>query len=130
MTLNDAIERLYNLRPGTTPVEEGAPLERPHQPLLWLAVRGWSVSLQAVPGASCSGFPNALATPDHIPWRQALRDRVSARFLLVKKHNDKNTPENPISPSAPRHYVHSKNLRALASWRFKILIPATTTPAL
>lgn len=37
MTLDHAIERLYDLRPGTTPVEEGTPHERPHKPLLLLA---------------------------------------------------------------------------------------------
>jgi len=31
-----------------------------------------------------------------IPWCQDLRDRFTARFLLVKKHNDQNTPENPF----------------------------------
>jgi len=35
-----------------------------------------------------------LATPNRIPWCQDLRDRFTARFLLVKKHNDQNTPEN------------------------------------
>ena len=38
MTLDQAIERLYDLHPGVTPVAEGAPHERPHQPLLILAV--------------------------------------------------------------------------------------------
>ena len=37
-----------------------------------------------------------LATPDRIPWCQALRDHFTARFLMVKKHNDQNTPENPF----------------------------------
>jgi hypothetical protein len=32
-----AIERLYDLHPGTTPVDEGNPHERPHKPLLLLA---------------------------------------------------------------------------------------------
>jgi hypothetical protein len=32
-----AIERLYDLRVGTTPVEEGTPHEKPHKPLLLLA---------------------------------------------------------------------------------------------
>ena len=82
MTLHDAIERLYDLRPGTTPVEEGAPHERPHKPLLLLAL----IDL----------IDEGKATPDRIPWCQELRDRFSARFLLVKKHNDKNTPENPF----------------------------------
>jgi len=32
-----AIERLYDLQVGTTPVEEGTPHEKPHKPLLLLA---------------------------------------------------------------------------------------------
>ena len=38
VTPDAAIERLYDLNPGTTPVEEGSPHERPHNPLLLLAV--------------------------------------------------------------------------------------------
>ena len=37
MLLAAAIERLYDLRVGITPVEEGTPHERPHKPLLLLA---------------------------------------------------------------------------------------------
>jgi putative restriction endonuclease len=80
--LNEAIERLYDLNPGTTPVEEGSPHERPHKPLLLLAALGL--------------IDEGLATPERIPWCQELRDRFSARFLLVRKHNDQNTPENPF----------------------------------
>jgi putative restriction endonuclease len=36
------------------------------------------------------------ASPARIPWCQELRDRFSARFLRVRKHNDQNTPENPF----------------------------------
>jgi len=32
-----AIERLYDLKVGTTPVEEGSPHERPHKPLMLMA---------------------------------------------------------------------------------------------
>jgi hypothetical protein len=35
--LDTAIERLYGLNVGITPVEEGIPHERPHKPLLLLA---------------------------------------------------------------------------------------------
>ena len=82
MTPDEAIDRLYNLRPGTTPVEEGSPHERPHKPLLLLA--------------AFDLIDQGLASPDRIPWCQELRDRFSARFLLVRKHNDQNTPENPF----------------------------------
>ena len=37
MLLAAAIERLYELNVGTTPLEEGAPHEKPHKPLLLLA---------------------------------------------------------------------------------------------
>ncbi len=37
-SLDQAIERLYDLNVGTTPVEEGPPHERPHKPLLLLAL--------------------------------------------------------------------------------------------
>ena len=82
MTLDHAIERLYDLRPGTTPVEEGSPHERPHKPLLLLA--------------ALDLIDEGRATPARIPWCQDLRDRFSARFLQVRKHNDQNTPENPF----------------------------------
>ena len=38
MLLAAAIERLYDLNVGTTPLEEGAPHEKPHKPLLLLAI--------------------------------------------------------------------------------------------
>jgi putative restriction endonuclease len=79
VTLDEAIERLYALNPGTTPVEEGSPHERPHKPLLLLA--------------ALDLIDEGLASADRIPWCQPLRDRFSARFLLVRKHNDQNTPE-------------------------------------
>lgn len=82
MTPDEAIDRLYHLHPGTTPVEEGCPHERPHKPLLLLA--------------AFDLIDQGLAAPDRIPWCQELRDRFSARFLLVRKHNDQNTPENPF----------------------------------
>ena len=37
-----------------------------------------------------------LATPERIPWCQELRDRFTARFLLVRKHNDQNNPDLPF----------------------------------
>ncbi|TVP77636.1 MAG: hypothetical protein EA353_09970 [Puniceicoccaceae bacterium] len=82
MHIAAAIDRLYDLHPGVTPVEEGSPHERPHKPLLLLA--------------ALDLIDEGKATPDRIPWCQDLRDRFSDRFLLVKKHNDQNTPENPF----------------------------------
>ena len=82
MTLDQAIERFYDLKVGITPLEEGAPHERPHKPLLLLA--------------AFDLIDEGKATPDRIPWCQELRDRFTARFLLVKKHNDQNNPDLPF----------------------------------
>lgn len=81
-TIDQAIERLYALRVGTTPVAEGSPHEKPHKPLLLLA--------------ALDLIDEGKAKPDHIPWSQELRDRFTARFLLVKKHNDQNNPDLPF----------------------------------
>jgi putative restriction endonuclease len=80
--LDSAIERLYDLNVGTTPVEEGVPHERPHKPLLLLA--------------AFDLIDSVLAVPDRIPWCQELRDRFTARFLVVRKHNDQNNPDLPF----------------------------------
>ena len=82
MLIAAAIERLYDLNVGTTPVQEGAPHEKPHKPLLLMA--------------AFDLIDEGLATPDHIPWCQAIRDRFTARFNLVHKHNDQNNPDLPF----------------------------------
>jgi putative restriction endonuclease len=81
MLLDCAIERLYDLNVGIIGVA-GERHERPHKPLLLLAVLDL--------------IDEGLATPEQIPWCQELRDRFTSRFLLVRKHDDKNTPENPF----------------------------------
>jgi predicted restriction endonuclease len=80
--LTVAIERLYDLNVGITPLEEGAPHEKPHKPLLLLA--------------AFDLIDEGLATPDRIPWCQELRERFTDRFQLVKKHNDQNNPDLPF----------------------------------
>jgi hypothetical protein len=92
LKLNSVISRLYDLNVGITPLEEGAPHEKPHKPLLLLAV----FDLIDV----------GLATPDRIPWCQELRDRFSARFQIVKKHMDRNL----IAPCPDHHWHVSKIL--------------------
>lgn len=82
MNLDQVIELLYDLNPGTTAATEGVPHERPHKPLLLLAVLDL--------------IDEGRASPVRIPWCQELRDRFSARFLRVRQHNDQNTPENPF----------------------------------
>ena len=82
MTLNQAIERIYSLNVGITPLDEGPPHERPHKPLLLLAV----LELLDI----------GHATPGNIPWCQELRDQFTSQFLIVKKHNDQNSPDLPF----------------------------------
>lgn len=79
--LDQAIERLYDLKVGVV----GMGLdrhERPHKPLFLLAVFDL--------------LDDGLATPDHIPWCDALRQRFTARFQIVRARDDDNTPDNPF----------------------------------
>jgi putative restriction endonuclease len=83
MTLDVAIERLYALKVDTTTRDgDGTPHEKPHKPLLLLA--------------AFDLIDQGLATPDHIPWCQELRDRFTVRFELVRKLNDRNNPDLPF----------------------------------
>ena len=79
--LDAAIERLYDLNVGIIGVG-GERHERPHKPLLLLA--------------AFDLIDEGKAAPDRIPWCQDLRDRFTARFLLVRKHDDQNNPELPF----------------------------------
>ncbi len=79
--LDAAIERLYDLNVGVIGVG-GERHERPHKPLLLLAVFDL--------------IDDGIATPDRIPWSRELRDRFTARFEIVRKHDDQNSPENPF----------------------------------
>lgn len=83
MTIDQFIERLYNLRVDTTTRDgDGSPHEKPHKPLLLLA------ALDLIDAG--------LATPDRIPWNQDLRDRFKSRFDVVRKLNDANDPALPF----------------------------------
>lgn len=79
--LASVIEKLYDLNVGIigTGTERH---ERPHKPVLLLA--------------ALDLMDSDAATPSKIPWNQALRDRFSAIFDVVKGHNDQNTPDNPF----------------------------------
>ena len=80
-TLDEAIERLYDLKVGV--IGHGNERhERPHKPLLLLA--------------ALDLLDEGLATPDHIPWSEELRQRFTARFDMVRSHDDDNTPDNPF----------------------------------
>jgi hypothetical protein len=65
MTIDQFIERIYNLRVDTTTKDgDGLPHEKPHKPLLLLA--------------ALDLIDEGLATPDRIPWNRDLRDRFKA----------------------------------------------------
>lgn len=96
MLLAAAVERLYDLSVGTTPLEEGTPHERPHKPLLLLA--------------AFDLIDEGLATPERIPWCQELRDRFTARFMLVRKHNDH--PTNGLALCKNHHWAMDRDIIA------------------
>lgn len=80
-TLDEAVEALYDLSVGI--IGHGAERhERPHKPLLLLAV----LDLIA----------NGQATPARIPWSRELRARFAAYFPIVRSHDDQCTPQNPF----------------------------------
>ena len=80
-TFEQAVEALYHLNVGV--IGTGAERhERPHKPLLLLAV----LDLIA----------EGRAMPDRIPWSQDLRQYFTRYFQLVRKSNDQDTPENPF----------------------------------
>ena len=81
LKLNSVISRLYDLNTGIIGVG-GDRHERPHKPLLLLAVLDL--------------LNEGKATADRIPWCQALRERFTARFLLVRRHDDQNNPDLPF----------------------------------
>lgn len=81
-SVDDAVERLYDLHVGVVGTPEGRRHERPHKPVLLLA----ALDLIA----------DGQATPDGIPWSNALRQRFAEYFAIVKTQDDRNTPENPF----------------------------------
>ncbi len=80
-TIDEAIEWIYGLHVGV--VGQGAGRhEKPHKPVLLLAVLDLIASGQV--------------TPDRISWSQALRQRFTGYFEIVRTPLDQNTPENPF----------------------------------
>ena len=76
-----AVEALYRLHVGV--IGKGSERhERPHKPLLLLAVLDLIAEGQA--------------TPDRIEWGLALRERFAAYFRDVQRQDDRCTPENPF----------------------------------
>jgi putative restriction endonuclease len=80
-SFEQAVEALYALNVGI--IGQGADRhERPHKPVMLLAV------LDMIAQGRC--------TPDRVVWCQALRERFTAYFEVVRKLNDQDTPENPF----------------------------------
>lgn len=80
-TMEDAIERLYDLSVGT--IGSGAQRhERPHKPLLLLVVFDL--------------IATGSAKPERVDWSNSLRDQFSQYFDRVRGLNDSDTPENPF----------------------------------
>jgi len=82
--LNTAIERLYDLNVGITPVEEGSPHERPHKPLLLLAVFDL-LDGEAV-GDTFHAF-DLLEVKGHDVRNQAYLQRYSGLLTLLPHDN-------------------------------------------
>lgn len=80
-TIDETIETLYRLNVGVIGTGTNRH-ERPHKPTLLLAV----LDLIARDRASVQ----------HVPWSQELRERFAAYFEVVRRNDDKSTPENPF----------------------------------
>jgi putative restriction endonuclease len=105
--IDHTIERLYNLNVGV--IGRGAERhERPHKPLLLLAV------LDLIDAG--------LATPDCIEWNPALRERFGGYFEKVKKADDRETPENPF------HHLSSEGFWQVFRRTPAGAVPHETTP--
>jgi len=81
-SIDDAVERLYDLNVSVVGTTAGERHERPHKPVLLLAV----LDLIA----------DGLARPDAIPWSDALRRRFEQYFAEVRARDDRATPQNPF----------------------------------
>ncbi len=80
-SFEQAVEALYRLHVGV--IGQGAERhERPHKPLLLLAV----LDLIA----------EGHATPDRVEWGLRLRERFALYFREVQRQDDRCTPENPF----------------------------------
>ena len=79
--IEDAIDAIYRLHVGVVGRGEERH-ERPHKPLLLLVV------LDSVAAG--------LATTGRVPWSVELKARFSRYFDVVRRKNDRCTPENPF----------------------------------
>lgn len=81
-SIDEAVERLYDLNVGVIGTTAGDRHERPHKPVLLLA----TLDLIA----------EGQARPDAVPWSSALRRRFAEYFAQVRSHDDQATPQNPF----------------------------------
>lgn len=81
-SIEDVVEKLYDLHVGVVGTEQGGRHERPHKPVLLLAV----LDLIA----------DGQATPEAVPWSSGLRERFRKYFSLVRARDDKDTPQYPF----------------------------------
>ena len=88
MLIAAAIERLYDLNVGTTPVQEGAPHEKPHKPLLLM------------PAAYDVSFIDAAHL---IPFADSRNDHPTNGLALCKNHHWA-MDRNLIAPCPDHHW--------------------------
>lgn len=81
-SIDEAIEKLYELNVGVIGTATGDRHERPHKPVLLL------VALDLI--------ADGQARPDAIQWSAALRSRFAEYFAQVRSHDDQATPQNPF----------------------------------
>ncbi len=79
--MSTAIENMYSLHVGIVG-QASDRHERPHKPVMLLAVLDLIASGQA--------------SPDHVPWSQQLRSQFALYFKRVRRLDDRCTPEYPF----------------------------------
>ena len=105
--ISEAVEALYHLNVGV--IGSGSERhERPHKPILLLAVMDL--------------IAQGRATPERIPWSQDLRARFALYFELVRRINDQCTPDNP--------FLHLRQEKWWGPFRrdAEAMVPLETTP--
>ena len=79
--LSKALDALYRLNVGVVDID-GSRHERPHKPVMLLAV--------------FDAIASGVSVPNRIEWSTWLRDRFREYFAIVSSANDRPTPENPF----------------------------------
>src|SRR5579863_3304247 len=107
MTFDEAVEVLYRLKTGVIG-SGGERHERPHKPILLLAI--------------FDGLAAGSARPGYVPWGTWLRNRFRVYFDIVRSHNDDCSPENPF------FYLQSDGFWLPIVVSSQGELPLTTTP--